>query len=213
MKDISKLLESYKKKKNEIKKRLQEFKEVLDQTDEKIFAELAFCICTPQTKATSAWDAITALVKNGYLYTRSERMIRPFLNVVRFADNKANYIIEARNLFTTNDKLKIKEKIKSFNDVFKLREWLVENVKGIGMKEASHFLRNIGLGDNLAILDVHILKNLKEYGVIEEVPETLTKKAYLEIEDKMRNFSKLTKIPFDELDLLFWSEETGTIFK
>lgn len=213
MKDISKLLESYKKKKKDIKKRLQEFKEVLDQTDEKIFAELAFCICTPQTKATSAWDAITALVKNGYLYTRSERMIRPFLNVVRFADNKAKYIIEARNFFTTNDKLEIKEKIKVFKNIFELREWLAENVKGIGMKEASHFLRNIGLGDNLAILDVHILENLKEYGVIEKMPETLTKKAYLEIENEMRSFAKLVKIPLDELDLLFWSEETGMIFK
>jgi len=213
MKDISKLLESYKKKKDEIKKRLEEFKEVLNQPDERIFAELAFCICTPQSKATAAWVAITTLMKNDYLFSGSEKLIRPFLNVVRFANNKTKYIVEARNFFTKNDKLRIKEKIKSFNDILKLREWLVENVKGLGYKESSHFLRNIGLGNCLAILDVHILKNLKEYEVIEEIPKNLTKNNYLEIENKMKNFSKLIGISLDELDLLFWSEETGIIFK
>jgi thermostable 8-oxoguanine DNA glycosylase len=54
---------------------------------------------------------------------------------------------------------------------------------------------------------------LKEYGVIEEIPEVLTKKNYLEIEKKMKEFAKLIRIPLDELDLLFWSEETGFIFK
>jgi N-glycosylase/DNA lyase len=212
-KEINELIKSYRLKRNEIKGRLEEFKEVLNQSDERVFAELAFCICTPQSKATAAWNSITALVKNDYLFSGSENVIRPFLNTVRFCDNKSKYIVEARNFFTKSNKLKIKEKIKSFDDQFKLREWSAENIKGLGMKESSHFLRNIGLGNDMAILDVHILKNLKEYGVIEEIPEVLTKKLYLEIESKMRNFSKLVKIPMDELDLLFWSEETGMIFK
>lgn len=212
-KGINQLIKSYKIKKDEIKKRLDEFKEVLNQSDERIFAELAFCICTPQSKATAAWNSITTLVKNDYLFSGSDKVIKPFLNTVRFCDNKAKYIVEARNSFTKGNRLQIKEKIKSFDDSFKLREWLVENVKGFGMKESSHFIRNIGLGSDLAILDVHILKNLKEYGVIEEIPENLTKKVYLEIESKMRYFSKLVKIPMNELDLLFWSEEAGMIFK
>jgi N-glycosylase/DNA lyase len=95
-----------------------------------------------------------------------------------------------------------------------LREWLVKNVKGIGMKEAGHFIRNMGLSNNqLAILDVHILKNLKEFGIIEKIPKSLTKKEYLKIEDRMREFSKKIGIPLDELDLLLWSKETGFIFK
>jgi N-glycosylase/DNA lyase len=212
-KEINELLKSYKSKRLEIKKRLEEFNQIKNDSDERIFTELAFCICTPQSKATSAWTAIEALVKNNYLFTRSERIIRPFLNAVRFADNKTKYIVEARELFTKNGKLNIKEKIQSFPDSLKLREWLVENVKGLGMKESSHFLRNIGLGNNLAILDIHVLNNLKEYGVIEKIPKTLTKKNYLEIENKIKEFSKLVGVPMDELDLLFWSEETGIIFK
>jgi N-glycosylase/DNA lyase len=212
-KDVNEIIKSYKNKREEIKKKLKEFKEVLNENDESVFAELAFCICTPQTKATSAWTAISAIIKNNFLISGSERLIRPFLNAVRFADNKTKYIVEARNFFMENGKIQIKDKIKSFVNVFELREWLNNNVKGLGMKESSHFLRNIGLGENLAILDTHILKNLKDYGVIDEIPVVLSKKLYLEIEDKMRKFSQAIGISFAELDLLFWSEETGIIFK
>jgi N-glycosylase/DNA lyase len=89
----------------------------------------------------------------------------------------------------------------------------VENVKGLGYKEASHFLRNIGLGEDLAILDRHILKNLALLGVIKEVPTSPTKRIYLEIERKMTAFSKESKIPMGHLDLLLWYKEAGEVFK
>ena len=93
------------------------------------------------------------------------------------------------------------------------REWLVENVRGMSYKEASHFLRNIGQGEKLTILDRHILKNLKALNVIDKVPKSLSKKKYLEIEEKMMDFADRIKIPLDHLDLLLWYKETGEIFK
>lgn len=211
-KDLEQLLQSYEKRKDEIKKRLQEFKQVMADSEERIFAELAFCICTPQSKATVCWNSISS-VKNKFLYVGTEKEIRPFLNPIRFADNKAKYIISARNFFSKNGRLKIKDKLIQFENSTQLREWLVENVMGFGMKEASHFMRNIGLFEDVAILDRHILKNLVEYGVIDEMPKTLTAKVYLEIEKKMKEFAEKIGIPFAELDLLFWSEETGHVFK
>jgi len=89
----------------------------------------------------------------------------------------------------------------------------VENVKGLGYKEASHFLRNIGLGEDLAILDRHILKNLALLGVIAEVPESPSKRLYLEIEKQMTAFSCKVGIPMGQLDLLLWYKEAGEIFK
>jgi N-glycosylase/DNA lyase len=214
VKGIEELLELYKKKKEEIKENLLEFKRMMNENNERIFAELAFCICTPQTKAISAWNSISVLMNNGLLYRGSVEEIVPFLKNVRFRKNKAKYIVEARKKFTVDGKIQIKEFLLSFIDPLELREWLVKNVKGIGMKEASHFIRNIGFSENqLAILDVHILKNLKELGVIEKIPKNLTKKEYIKIEDKMKGFSKRIGIPLDELDLLFWSKETGFIFK
>ena len=93
------------------------------------------------------------------------------------------------------------------------REWFVKNVLGLSYKEATHFLRNIGKNDGLAILDRHILKNLKYHGVIRSLPSTLTKKRYLSIEKKFQIFAVLIGIPIDELDLLFWSNEAGEILK
>ncbi len=81
------------------------------------------------------------------------------------------------------------------------------------MKEASHFLRNMGFGEELAILDRHIVRNLLRYGAINQMPKNLGKKNYLLIEEKTLQFSKRIKIPLAELDLLFWSKETGKIFK
>ncbi len=86
-------------------------------------------------------------------------------------------------------------------------------MKGLGYKEASHFLRNIGLGFDLAILDRHIMRNLLKYGVIDKIPECITKKCYLSLENEMKKFSDKIDIPLADLDLLFWSEETGEIFK
>ena len=139
--------------------------------------------------------------------------IQPQLNDVRFGDSKARYIVEARATFTKDGKLFLKSHLSSFGNPFELREWIVENVKGLGYKEASHFLRNVGLGDEFAILDRHILRNLKRLDVIVEVPVSITKKRYLEIEEKLRRFSREIGIPLADLDLLFWSRETGWIFK
>jgi len=84
---------------------------------------------------------------------------------------------------------------------------------GMSYKEASHFLRNVGFGQDIAILDRHILKNLVKLEVIDELPKTLTPKLYLEIEEKMRNYCEFVKIPMDEMDLLLWYKEAGVIFK
>ena len=210
---IEELLKKYETRKLEIKKRLDEFRKVKDKSEEELFAELSFCLCTPQSKATICWNAVSSLVKNNLLYTGSAEQIKPFLNAVRFNENKSKYIVDARKLFSNGSSLNLKNTINTLNNSNELREWFVENVKGMGFKEASHFLRNIGIGNDLAILDTHILKNLKKYGVLGEIPKVLNRKNYLEIENRMKRFAESIGIPFDELDLLLWAEETGFIFK
>jgi N-glycosylase/DNA lyase len=184
-------------------------------TDEEIFAELVFCIFTPQSKAVLCWAAVNKLAEKNMildLETRDVDIVK-IIDKVRFKNNKAKYVIEARNLFTVNNRIKIKDKIKAFKDVYKLRKWLIKNIRGIGCKESSHFLRNIGIGKNFAILDRHILKNLKIYEVIKEIPKNLNTKTYLKIEKQMQDFAKQINIPILHLDMLFWSKITGGIFK
>ena len=211
--NFKELKELYHEKKDAIQKRLADFRQVMQWNDDDVFAELSFCLLTPQSSAKLCWEAVTALKTQSLLLKGQATAIEPHLGRIRFGETKARYIVEAREMFTKNDRIQLKSRIESFYNPFELREWLVENVKGLGYKEASHFLRNIGLGEGFAILDRHILRNLTEYHVIPEIPVSLTKKRYLEIEDKVRRFAAQIGIPMADLDLLFWSKETGWIFK
>jgi N-glycosylase/DNA lyase len=212
-KSVQELQTLYDEKRDAIRTRLNEFKQILNRSDDDVFAELCFCLLTPQSSAKTCWAAVSRLKERSLLLKGAANEIQPQLNDVRFGDSKAKYIVEARATFTKDGKLFLKSHLSSFSNLFELREWMVENVKGLGYKEASHFLRNVGLGEEFAILDRHILRNLKRLEVIPEVPVSITKKRYLEIEEKLRSFSREIGIPLADLDLLFWSRETGWIFK
>ncbi len=200
----------YEKIKPDIEKRLVEFKRFYEIASEKdLFAEMAFCLLTPQSKAKVCWKAVEKMKDSGVLYKGSAEEIEPYLKGVRFYRTKAKRIVKARKKFYG----KIRKTVESFDNVKKLRDFLVKNVDGYGYKEASHFLRNIGFGKHLAILDRHILKNLKELGVIDEVPKSMTRKRYLEIEEKMKEFCERVGIPMDHLDLVLWYKEAGEVFK
>jgi len=210
---ISELRQFYEKQKDPVQKRLLEFKQILERDDHDVFAELCFCLLTPQSSAKTCWAAVTRLKEKSLLLKGAPGELEPLLNDVRFNESKAKYIVQAREQFSKNGDLQVKPHLRSFVNNYELREWLVENVNGLGYKEASHFLRNVGLGEEFAILDRHILRNLKDFGVLPEIPTSLTKKRYLEIEEKVRRFSREIGIPMGELDLLLWSKETGWIFK
>jgi N-glycosylase/DNA lyase len=204
----------YNSKKKEIELRLHEFKRIWKTgTKEEIFAELAFCILTPMARGKSCWAAVENMIRKGILFTGDINQIRKQLKGARFIYKKSEYIVEARKKILLDSKSSIKSIISHMNNSLETREWLVRNIKGIGYKEASHFLRNIGYEQNLAILDRHILKNLKFIGVIEQIPGSLSKRRYLDIEKRMMEFSKSVQIPMGQLDLLMWYKETGEIFK
>ncbi len=199
------LISEYNRKKCMIKRRLKEFSTLYKGGEVAIFPELCFCLLTPQSKAIYCDKAIKELKRSGLLLKGRKNAVKAKLKAVRFPNNKAAYLIAARRRFKKNEL--------DAKDTFKARDWLVKNIKGLGYKEASHFLRNIGLGKDMAILDVHILRNLKRYGIIKRISASISRKKYVDIENKMREFSKKIKIPLEELDLLFWSRETGIIFK
>ncbi len=204
----------YNKIKPGILNRIIEFRSIWNEADEKrLFQELAFCILTPQSKAKNAWKAVSSLYESGFLFNGTHNEIVDELNIVRFKNNKARYIVSARNLFLKEDGFKIRNLLNDAGDVFEKRKWLVKNIKGIGYKEASHYLRNIGFVENIAILDRHVLKNLEIYDVINEIPKSITPDKYINMETKMKEFSKEINVPLEFLDFVFWYKETGEIFK
>lgn len=200
------LLDFYNEIKNDIQSRKYDFKGVWDQGNERIFEELAFCLFTPQSKAEACWQAVMNLKRKRLLFNGDSDKLEEHMKSVRFYKIKSKRLVEARKLSG------IKNKIKDMSQE-EAREWIVSNVNGLGYKEASHFLRNIGFADKLMILDRHILRNLVDSGVIEKIPKTLSTEKYFEIEEKMKQFSNALGIPASELDLLWWAKETGKVFK
>ena len=208
------LISTYKDIKKIIVKKFIEFDKIFKNGSNKdIFLEMAFCLLTPQSKARVCWEAINKLKEKQLLFSDNQELISNTIRNVRFKNNKAKYIILAKKFFTNKNKINIKDIILTYSDNLKLREFFVTNIKGMAYKEASHFLRNIGYGENIAILDRHILRNMLKYKLISEIPKTITKKNYLHLENLLINFSKKTNIPMSHLDFVLWYQATGDIFK
>ena len=203
---LEELHQLHAKRRDAIRGRLNEFMGIKPT---RYFYELAYCMLTPQSSAVNAGKAVERLQEKNF--SGEELDPEPILFqkdfYIRFHRTKGRLLLEMKKNFT-----EILTAVSNGETGGVLREWLVNHVKGIGYKEASHFLRNIVYRD-LAILDRHILKNLKKFGAIRSIPKSLTPRRYLRIERQFHRFAATVGIPLDELDLLFWSLETGEILK
>jgi N-glycosylase/DNA lyase len=189
-----------------IRARLEEFARV---PATEYFYELVYCLLTPQSSAVNAAKAVEELKKADFLAQDVDTTAILFMkeHYIRFHNTKARNLLEAKKNLPA-----ILAALDGGNGPEEIRTWCVGNVRGLGWKEASHFLRNIGYRD-LAILDRHILRNLRRHRVIRALPKSLTPARYMSIERKFRSFAGAVGIPMDELDLLFWSRQTGEILK
>ena len=169
--------------------------------DECIFGELCFCILTPQSRARICRDAINNLKKDGKLFTASLEELGIYLKGVRFSERKATFVIEARKKFPD-----LKMVLNS--DSRTVREWLLKNIRGLGMKESAHFMRNIGF-KGMAIIDVHIQNFLRKAGKYDKEAGSITKKQYLLLEEKFFELAKEMKVPPEELDIAIWMYQSG----
>ena len=204
---LEEMIHFYKERRIAIRKRLKEFSKVQSAD---YFYELVYCLLTPQSSAVHAEQVVSLLYSAGFHDTdvHPEPFLRRKECYIRFHKTKSRHLLQMKDQFSV-----IAQKLSEPVLAVELREWLVKNVFGLGYKEASHFLRNIGKNDSLAILDRHILRNLKRLGVISTIPKSISRKHYLDIENRFSKFAIDLGIALDELDLVFWSMETGEIRK
>jgi N-glycosylase/DNA lyase len=211
---IDELRRDYSAKKPLIVKRLAEFRTVYEKGDRAIFEELCYCILTAGSSAKMGMRTVTAL--KDILRSGSEKELqqRAQAHRLRFSRLRPSYIYHTREYLDEVCGLKLKRLIGSFDSRHERRDFFAKNkgVKGLGYKEASHFLRNIGF-PGYAILDKHILNSLREMGVIGPRMRSTTRAGYLAIEMKLAQFAKEIGIDMDHLDLLLWSRKTGEILK
>ena len=206
---------SYREKRAAIRARLNDFAEVQRAGDDaRLFEELVFCIFTAGASARMGLRSIER-VRPYLLKGNQARLTTALSGAHRYPVARAGYIVHTRDYLRRDCGLRLRERLESFGrDSEARRAFFAANpgIKGIGYKEASHFLRNIGYR-GYAILDKHILRTLHECGVLDSPDPPTTRKKYLATEEQMRKFAAQIKINLDELDLLLWSNKTGEILK
>jgi N-glycosylase/DNA lyase len=195
--------------KSKIDNRLKDFKSLQKKSTKHWFSELCFCILAANSKGKNAWDIQEELGADALCKACATDIRRCIIeHKHRFHNNKTRFIVDARKHLDIKDKIK---DIISKKGQREAREWLVKNIKGIGYKEASHFLRNVGYF-HLAILDRHVLSLLEQHGIYKK-PKTLNKKRYFDIEDKLQQIADKLKMSQGELDMYLWHMKTGEVLK
>ena len=213
---IEKLLATYAERRKEIRSRLREFRDVWKTaSDDRLWEEMVFCIFTAGASAKMGLrsiEALRSLLHSGAHHEMSTALIAAGAH--RFPNARPGYVVVTRDYLHESFSMRLRDRLQSFRDPMQRRDWLAQDprVKGLGYKEASHFLRNIGF-KGYGILDKHIVRSLNELGVIDSPKPPTSRVRYLETEKRMWQFATRTGINFDELDLLLWSMKTGEILK
>jgi N-glycosylase/DNA lyase len=213
---VDRLRAEYAQRRKEIRARLREFRRVWQTaSDSRLWEEMVYCIFTAGASAKMGLrsvDALRPLLKTGAQAEMTKALVAAGAH--RFPNARPGYVIVTRDYLEESFSMQLRRRLDSFRDPMERRDWLAREprIKGLGYKESSHFLRNIGF-KGYGILDKHIVRCLCELKVIDSPKPPTSRGRYLETEDRMRRFAADTGIDFDELDLLLWSTRTGEILK
>lgn len=191
----------------EIEARLQDFRNI-DEKD--WFYEACYCILTPQSKAVHAELVVKKLMSMDFEHQDIDPMplLRDPEHYIRFHNQKSINLQLLKEHFP-----EISSMIRDYRDQpLILRDKLTQKIRGFGMKESAHFMRNIGIFGP-TILDRHILKHLTACGIKSAKKAPTNRTSYLRIEKAWLRYCKEVEIEMEAMDLLFWSMETGFILK
>lgn len=213
---VERLRLAHEARRPEIRKRLREFRKVWRAgSDARLWEEMVYCIFTAGASAKMglrAVEAVRPLLKSGKPNAMTRALVAAGAH--RFPNARPHYVVTTRDYLKASCAMRLRDQLERFQNPVERRDWLASErrIKGLGYKESSHFLRNIGF-KGYAILDKHIVRCLSELRVIDSPKPPATRSRYLETEARMQRFANDIGIDFDELDLLLWSMKTGEILK
>ena len=124
----------------------------------------------------------------------------------RFPHRKASTIVKARNWLHCNGPLH--ERLLELSNCKERRRFL-SDCPGIGFKTASWLLRNLGLGEDLATIDVHVLRALSEAG---RIPNNIKlPRDYELVENAFLEWCNELDASPAAFDLFIWHWQRGTL--
>jgi N-glycosylase/DNA lyase len=157
-------------------------------------------------RSKSAFQHIShELLKRAYLPRRKNGSYRKY----RFPNTRARNIVEAaKTLYQKNHG--IRRILKNSNYEREARSFLAKNVSGIGLKQASHFLRNVGYSSSLAIIDSHVITFLVEVGAVQdEKIKAVTPKTYIRLERILHKLCESFGFNLSIFDMAIWRYMRG----
>ena len=124
----------------------------------------------------------------------------------RFPLQKASTIVKARNWLHSNGPIQ-ERLVESGSD--KERRRFLSDCPGIGLKTASWLLRNLGMGAELATIDVHVLRALAEAA---RIPKNVQMpRDYELVEEAFLEWCNELNASPAAFDLFLWHWQRGTL--
>jgi N-glycosylase/DNA lyase len=152
-----------------------------ERTDQQLWRELSCCLLSSQVPFPLAQAAADEIYRVGALEMQVGRRWEEVQTVVltilqsrfdvgpssrryRFPVSRSYQLAKTWALVRERSG-SLSAALASFEDAHEARSWFVTNAPGIGPKQASMFLRNVGVTYDLAILDRHVLKYMSALGL------------------------------------------------
>lgn len=189
-----------------------------DKPEAKLWHELVACILGSNVRFEQARDATQSLKFAGLLKwqthlkrpTSWQRQMERFLrgdfglrSRYRFPQLAASRICTtAQNIYGGGDGLK--DLLKRSPDPSSARLKLIDLVHGVGPKQASLYLRNIGYAQEFAIIDRHVLQFMKLMGFSAELVRLTSFEQYVFLEQVLQTYTRSWQVSFASVDTAIW---------
>ncbi len=188
-------------------------------TESQLWAELTCCVLSSQVPYETAQAAAVRLETSGLFLKEgvaprdlevalAELLRRPFdidggSRRYRFPDSRARQLT-ATVVQVRRDAKGLSDLLGSFGDIEIARRWFVTNAKGLGPKQASMFLRNVGASYDLAVLDRHLINYMVMMGLTAD-PRPIRRMAdYRRDEVVLRDHAASFGLPVGFFDWAVW---------
>lgn len=215
----SEIIQSYQR----FSEHYQDQRDWRDLDDSVLWGELCLCILSSNVRFETAVSALRRLLDKGLLTRNDSRKLargkiaaelaRPVylpprkngsLRRYRFPNVRASNLASAWDVMY-RERNGVKAFLMESSSVDATRLQLAKMIPGIGLKEASHFMRNVKFADSVAIIDTHIVKFLREYAGLEvSFQNGFTSRDYFALEDLMRKISDQFNLSLAALDMAIW---------
>lgn len=188
-------------------------------SEHRLWTELACCVLSSQVPYAIAQLAAVRVEGSGLLLdghrtcedlgaSLAELLQRPFevqgsLRRYRFPGSRARQLA-ATAVNVRRHAQGLADLLNGFGEVESARDWFVKHAPGLGPKQASMFLRNVGVSYDLAVLDRHVINYMTIVGLTQDAAPARRMVDYRRDEIILRDHAAGFGLPVGLLDWAVW---------